>query len=166
MAGSIIMREARENGARILPVDSEHSAIWQCLRGEEQSVSRLILTASGGPFRSFSAGELEQVTPEQALKHPSWKMGKKVTIDSATLMNKGLEIIEAHWLFDMPYEKIQVVPGCCPSAEYHSFHGRIRPERQEVPAPPFSAPQTKWLLSYFWPGASASLTLPVWSGRF
>ncbi|HEY90952.1 MAG TPA: 1-deoxy-D-xylulose-5-phosphate reductoisomerase, partial [Dehalococcoidia bacterium] len=109
MAGSIIMREARENGARILPVDSEHSAIWQCLRGEEQSVSRLILTASGGPFRSFSAGELEQVTAEQALKHPSWKMGKKVTIDSATLMNKGLEIIEAHWLFDMPYEKIQVV---------------------------------------------------------
>ena len=109
MAGSIIIREAKESGARILPVDSEHSAIWQCLRGEEQAVARLILTASGGPFRTFSTGELEQVTVEQALKHPSWKMGRKVTIDSATLMNKGLEIIEAHWLFNIPYEQIQVV---------------------------------------------------------
>ncbi len=109
MAGDIIMREAKASGARIFPVDSEHSAIWQCLRGEEQPVARVILTASGGPFRGYSPEELARVTASQALKHPSWQMGKKVTIDSATLMNKGLEIIEAHWLFDVPYDRIQVV---------------------------------------------------------
>jgi 1-deoxy-D-xylulose-5-phosphate reductoisomerase len=108
MAGELIMREARENNAEILPVDSEHSAIWQCLRGETRP-ARIILTASGGPFRGYSADELEKVTADQALNHPSWQMGKKVTIDSATLMNKGLEIIEARWLFDMPVENISVV---------------------------------------------------------
>jgi 1-deoxy-D-xylulose-5-phosphate reductoisomerase len=90
-------------------VDSEHSAIWQCLEGEKSKASRIILTASGGPFLNYSKRELEKVTPEQALKHPSWKMGRKVTIDSATLLNKGLEIIEAHWLFNMPYDKISVI---------------------------------------------------------
>ena len=109
MAGDIIMREAQANGARIFPVDSEHSAIWQCLRGEEKPVARIYLTASGGPFRGYSPEELERVTAGQALKHPSWQMGKKVTIDSATLMNKGLEIIEAHWLFDVPYDGIRVI---------------------------------------------------------
>ncbi len=109
MAGDIITRETKASGARIFPVDSEHSAIWQCLRGEEQPVARVILTASGGPFRGYSPEELARVTASQALKHPSWQMGKKVTIDSATLMNKGLEIIEAHWLFDVPYDRIQVV---------------------------------------------------------
>jgi len=107
-AGEIITRLAKESGAMILPVDSEHSAVWQCLEGEKSKASRIILTASGGPFRNYSKKELEKVTPEQALKHPSWKMGRKVTIDSATLMNKGLEVIEAHWLFNMPYEKIIV----------------------------------------------------------
>ena len=109
MAGQIIQAELKKSGARILPVDSEHSAIWQCLNGEMQKPERLILTASGGPFLRYSPAQLAEVTVAQALKHPSWQMGEKVTIDSATLMNKGLEVIEAHWLFDMPYEKIEVL---------------------------------------------------------
>ena len=108
-AGEIITGEAERRGARIMPVDSEHSAIWQCLAGEECAPERLILTASGGPFRHVPAAELARVTPEQALKHPSWRMGRKVTIDSATLMNKGLEVIEAHWLFGMPIDRISVI---------------------------------------------------------
>ncbi|HEY50199.1 MAG TPA: 1-deoxy-D-xylulose-5-phosphate reductoisomerase [Dehalococcoidia bacterium] len=108
-AGEIITEEASRSGARILPVDSEHSAIWQCLSGEHQEAARIILTASGGPFRQFSREQLEKVTVSQALQHPSWRMGKKVTVDSATLMNKGLEVIEAHWLFHMPYERIDVL---------------------------------------------------------
>ncbi|MFC1988420.1 1-deoxy-D-xylulose-5-phosphate reductoisomerase [Chloroflexota bacterium] len=109
MAGEILTGEARLNNARILPVDSEHSAIWQCLNGEIEPPARIILTASGGPFRHYSSEQLEKVTPKQALKHPSWQMGKKVTIDSATLMNKGLEVIEARWLFDMPFDNISVL---------------------------------------------------------
>ncbi len=109
MTGELIAREAARSGARILPVDSEHSAIWQCLNGERQAPARIILTASGGPFRNFSPEQLKQVTPEQALKHPSWQMGKKITIDSATLMNKGLEVIEAHWLFEVPFDNIEVL---------------------------------------------------------
>ena len=108
-AGEIIMKEAGANGARILPVDSEHSAIWQCLEGEATPASRIILTASGGPFLNYSTAKLADVTAEQALQHPSWQMGKKVTIDSATLMNKGLEVIEAYWLFSMPFENISVL---------------------------------------------------------
>jgi len=109
IAGEIITNEAEISGAQILPIDSEHSAIWQCLEGEAQPVARLILTASGGPFHSYSSAQLGEVTPEQALKHPSWQMGRKVTIDSATLMNKGLEVIEAHWLFSIPFENIKVL---------------------------------------------------------
>ena len=109
MAGEIITSEARLNRAQIFPIDSEHSAIWQCLNGERQQVARLLLTASGGPFLHYSPAQLNEVTVEQALKHPSWQMGKKVTIDSATLMNKGLEVIEAHWLFDMPFDNIEVL---------------------------------------------------------
>ncbi|MFH1775320.1 MAG: 1-deoxy-D-xylulose-5-phosphate reductoisomerase [Chloroflexota bacterium] len=108
-AGEFIIGEAKMSGARILPVDSEHSAIWQCLGGERQRPARLILTASGGPFRGYSKAELAGVTAAQALQHPSWQMGPKVTIDSATLMNKGLEVIEAHWLFDMPFERIDIL---------------------------------------------------------
>ncbi|MBA7467027.1 1-deoxy-D-xylulose 5-phosphate reductoisomerase [subsurface metagenome] len=108
-AGHIIIREAKLSGARIMPIDSEHSAIWQCLEGEVKPATRLILTASGGAFRGYTPAQLEKVTAEQALKHPSWQMGEKVTIDSATLMNKGLEVIEAHWLFGMPYEDIRVL---------------------------------------------------------
>jgi 1-deoxy-D-xylulose-5-phosphate reductoisomerase len=110
MAGHLVMREARRSGVSILPVDSEHSAIWQCLRGEqEKEVNRLLLTASGGPFRRATLEQIRSVTVEQALAHPTWRMGPKITIDSATLMNKGLEVLEAHWLFDIPYERIEVI---------------------------------------------------------
>jgi 1-deoxy-D-xylulose-5-phosphate reductoisomerase len=108
-AGALILAETRRTGARIYPVDSEHSAVWQCLAGEPTRPSRLILTASGGPFRNYTPAELREVTAAQALHHPSWQMGPKVTVDSATLLNKGLEVIEAHFLFDMPYEAIEVV---------------------------------------------------------
>ncbi len=109
MAGEIIINEARRHQAQILPIDSEHSAIWQCLQGEESKPRRLFLTASGGPFYHHSQSQLSKVTVEQALNHPTWKMGKKVTIDSATLMNKGLEVIEAHWLFAIPFENIEIL---------------------------------------------------------
>ena len=110
MAGNFITSEAKKYGAEILPIDSEHSAIWQCLRGEQsETVANIILTASGGPFYNYTQDKLATVTKEEALRHPTWKMGKKVTIDSATLMNKGMEIIEAHWLFQIPFEQIEVV---------------------------------------------------------
>jgi 1-deoxy-D-xylulose-5-phosphate reductoisomerase len=109
MAGEIIIREASIHQAQILPIDSEHSAIWQCLQGEESRPQTLLLTASGGPFYNYSQTQLAEVTPEQALQHPVWKMGKKVTIDSATLMNKGLEVIEAHWLFSFPLDSIRIL---------------------------------------------------------
>ena len=109
MAGEMVMATARAHGAPLLPVDSEPSAIWQCLQGEEQPVSRLIITASGGPFRQRPVEELAGVTPEEALAHPTWVMGKKITSDSATLMNKGFEVIESRWLFDVPFDRIEVV---------------------------------------------------------
>lgn len=109
MAGEIILREARLHKAQILPIDSEHSAVWQCLQGEQNKVERLFLTASGGPFYRYPQSQLSQITPEQALQHPVWKMGRKVTIDSATLMNKGLEVIEAHWLFSFPFDSIEIL---------------------------------------------------------
>lgn len=109
-AGHLIRRSARESGSFIIPVDSEHSAIFQCLVGEgDNLVEKITLTASGGPFRDLTAEQLMEVTPAQALRHPNWAMGSKVTIDSASLMNKGLEVIEAHWLFDLPAEKIEVI---------------------------------------------------------
>ena len=109
-AGHIIMRLADENHVRILPVDSEHSAIFQCLHGEENNkIAKILLTASGGPFLSKKKKELENVTVEDALKHPNWSMGKKITVDSATLVNKGLEVIEAKWLFDVEPDDIEVV---------------------------------------------------------
>jgi len=107
--GELVMRLAREKGIRLLPVDSEHSAIWQCLSQDKQAVESLLLTASGGPFRKFSLEEMASVTPQLAQKHPTWEMSPKINVDCASLMNKGLEVIEAHWLFDMPYEKINVV---------------------------------------------------------
>lgn len=110
MAGGIVTEAARRHGVAILPVDSEHNAIHQCLHGRELAdVLRIVLTASGGPFRRRSASELAGVTADDALKHPTWRMGRKITIDSATLMNKGLEVIEAHWLFGVPAPKIDVV---------------------------------------------------------
>jgi 1-deoxy-D-xylulose-5-phosphate reductoisomerase len=110
VGGSLVMQAVKKAGVDLLPVDSEHSAIFQCLQGSpEKSLNKIIITASGGPFRTFSRGQLLSVTPEQALKHPNWDMGGKITIDSATLMNKGLEIIEAHWLFKTDYDDIEVV---------------------------------------------------------
>ncbi|MEC7839863.1 MAG: 1-deoxy-D-xylulose-5-phosphate reductoisomerase [Chlamydiota bacterium] len=108
--GALVMALAKKNNVKILPVDSEHSAIFQCLNGEEhKNIDRIILTSSGGPFRKFPAEQLKTITVEDALNHPTWTMGPKVTIDSSTLMNKGLEVIEAHWLFDIPTSKIDVV---------------------------------------------------------
>ena len=110
MAGAVVMDAARRKGVSVLPVDSEHNAIFQCLEGRVPGeVARLILTASGGPFRTWPAAALEGVTPEQALKHPTWEMGRKISIDSATLFNKGLEMIEARWLFDVPIARVEVV---------------------------------------------------------
>ena len=110
MAGEQVMATARRTGAKVLPVDSEHNAIFQCLEGRDSAdVSRLILTASGGPFRTLPAGELAEVTVERALKHPTWEMGQKITIDSATLFNKGLEMIEARWLFDVEMGRVDVI---------------------------------------------------------
>jgi len=110
MAGSLVMSLVREKGVALLPVDSEHSAIFQCMTaGKPAEVKKVVITASGGPFRDVPLGELESVTSEQALRHPTWSMGRKITIDSATMMNKALEIIEAHWLFGLDVSKIDVV---------------------------------------------------------
>jgi len=109
MAGEAVTQAAQQRGVKILPVDSEHNAIFQCLDGRSSEVRRIILTASGGPFRETRASELGSVTVEQSLKHPTWNMGPKITIDSATLFNKGLEMIEAHWLFDVPMDRVEVV---------------------------------------------------------
>lgn len=120
MAGEIVSAEARAHGVMLRPIDSEHSAIWQCLQGEDlRAVERLILTASGGPFRTWTKEQLAGVKPEDALRHPTWKMGPKITVDSATLLNKGLEVIEAHWLFGLPYERIEVLVH--PQSVIHSM---------------------------------------------
>ncbi len=109
-AGHLVMAEAKKHGVNLLPVDSEHAAIFQCLNGEKlEDVNKLIITASGGSFRDKTRDELKQVTLEDALRHPNWSMGQKITIDSATMMNKGLEVIEAHWLFGIDYDDIEVV---------------------------------------------------------
>ncbi|MEO8072310.1 MAG: 1-deoxy-D-xylulose-5-phosphate reductoisomerase [Acidobacteriota bacterium] len=120
MAGELMTKAARDNKAEILPVDSEHNALHQCLRGEtKREVKRLILTASGGPFRTKTKQEIENATREEALNHPTWNMGDKITIDCATLMNKGLEVIEARWLFDFPVDEISVVVH--PQSVVHSM---------------------------------------------
>ncbi len=114
MAGELILKEAKHYHARINPIDSEHSAIWQCLKGEQGKPQRIFLTASGGPFYYHSRMQLAKVTVDEALQHPVWNMGAKISIDSATLMNKGLEAIEAHWLFNIPFKNIEMLfhPQC------------------------------------------------------
>ncbi len=120
MAGHLVRAAADRGGAQIRPVDSEHSAIWQCLWGEDgNEIRRILLTASGGALRDLPTEALADVTPQQALKHPTWKMGKKITIDSATLLNKGMETIEARWLFDVPYERVEVLQH--PESIVHSL---------------------------------------------
>ncbi|MBR5739299.1 MAG: 1-deoxy-D-xylulose-5-phosphate reductoisomerase [Lachnospiraceae bacterium] len=119
-AGHLIMPLVKEHGVRLLPVDSEHSAIFQCFQGEAgNAIRRILLTASGGPFYGYTKEQLRSVTLEQTLKHPNWSMGKKVTIDSASLINKGLEVMEAHWLFHVPYDRIQVLVE--PTSTIHSM---------------------------------------------
>jgi 1-deoxy-D-xylulose-5-phosphate reductoisomerase len=109
-AGEIVMHEVKRMGVTLMPIDSEHSAIFQCLNGERmKDLKRIIITCSGGPFRNTDKEKMDNATKEEALNHPTWKMGGKITIDSATLMNKGLEVIEAHWLYDVPYDQIDVV---------------------------------------------------------
>ncbi len=119
MAGQTLKETEAKHGGVILPVDSEPSAIWQCLQGEDNHIRRLMITASGGPFRRTPLAQLETVTPEQALQHPTWRMGDKITIDSATLMNKAFEVIESHWLFSVPWEDIAVVVH--PQSTIHSM---------------------------------------------
>ena len=120
MAGALVRAAADAGGGQLRPVDSEHSAVWQCLFGEEgREIRRIILTASGGALRDLPAAELAAVTPERALRHPTWNMGAKITIDSATLMNKGMETIEARWLFDVPYDRVEVVQH--PESIVHSL---------------------------------------------
>jgi 1-deoxy-D-xylulose-5-phosphate reductoisomerase len=119
-AGELALASQRRGGGLLIPVDSEHSALFQCLEGRSpETVESLILTASGGPFRGWSREQLAGVTPEQALSHPTWSMGRKITVDSATLANKGLELIEAHWLFDVPYDRVEVVVH--PTSMVHSL---------------------------------------------
>jgi len=118
--GPLVMDAAREGGGELIPIDSEHSAILQCLQGQDPgSVARLVLTASGGPFRGLEKGELENVGPEDALRHPTWNMGEKITVDSATLANKALEVIEAHFLYGIDYDKIEAIVH--PQSIVHSF---------------------------------------------
>ncbi|MFQ5606815.1 MAG: 1-deoxy-D-xylulose-5-phosphate reductoisomerase [Candidatus Zixiibacteriota bacterium] len=146
--GSLFEQAAERTGARILPIDSEHSAIWQCLAsGRDSDIRRLILTASGGPFRTRRRSEFETVTREEALDHPTWKMGPKVTIDSATLMNKGLELIEAVWLFSIPPEMVSIVVH--PQSVVHSM---VEYVDSSVVAQ-MSAPDMKLPIAYalFWP---------------
>jgi len=145
MAGEIIMREARPG--QLLPVDSEHSALWQCLAGEErEKIARLVLTASGGPFLRLPPEELARITPEQALAHPTWRMGIKVTVDSATLMNKGFEAIEARWLFGMPYEKIEVLVH--PQSLVHSLVEFVDGSVKAQIAPPDMRLPIQYALTY------------------
>jgi len=156
MAGELITREAILNGAQILPVDSEHSAIWQCINGEPQTPSQIILTASGGPFRLYLPPQLRAITVEQALNHPTWQMGKKVTIDSATLMNKGLEVIEAHWLFDMPFDRIKVLVH--PQSIIHSMVEFIDGSIKALLSPPDMRFPIQYALSH--PDRLANPQLP------
>ena len=161
MAGEIVVPEVSLHQAQIIPVDSEHSAIWQCLQGEENKAQRLFLTASGGPFYHYSQPQLSKVTPAQALHHPIWKMGKKVTIDSATLMNKGLEVIEAHWLFSFPFDSIEILIH--PQSIVHSIvEFRDGSLKAQLSSPDMRLP-IQYALSYpqRWP--NSELPRPDWN---
>ena len=153
IAGDIVMAQARDHNTPLVPVDSEHSALWQCLQGEDTAgVARLLLTASGGPFRGMSLSELAEVDATRALAHPTWNMGPKVTVDSATLMNKGMEVIEAHHLFDLPYDRISVMVH--PQSIVHSLVEFVDGSmKAQLSAPDMRLP-IQYALSYpqRWPG--------------
>ncbi|MEX0762735.1 MAG: 1-deoxy-D-xylulose-5-phosphate reductoisomerase [Dehalococcoidia bacterium] len=156
MAGQILLEATRKHGSVILPVDSEPSAIWQCLQGEEAGVQRLIITASGGAFRDRTWSSLGDVSPEQALKHPTWEMGQKITIDSATLMNKAFEVIESRWLFDIPFEQIDVVIH-----RQSIIHSMVE-FRDGVFKAQLGAPDMRFPIQYamFYPDRRKNLALP------
>ena len=156
MAGRLLTSAAREYGAPMLPVDSEPSAIWQCIQGEAQPVNKLIITASGGPFRKRPIAELATVTAQDALKHPTWAMGKKITIDSSTLMNKGFEVIESHWLFSVPFEQIEVVVH--PQSVIHSMVEFADGSVKAQMGPPDMRLPIQYAMSY--PERIASNTIP------
>ena len=159
MAGEIVMAAAARKGVNVLPVDSEHNAIFQCLDGRAGTApQRIILTCSGGPFRATPRAELDRVTPEMALKHPTWSMGRKISIDSATLFNKGLEMIEARWLFDVPMEKVDVVD---PPAKHRAFHGGIRRRLAARPTQPLGHVLSHTVCRYV---AGACLEQPASAG--
>lgn len=161
VAGEWVMESARRNNVTLLPLDSEHSAIFQCLSGNQlKDVSELILTASGGPFRQFLRKDLEIVTPDAALKHPNWSMGRKVTLDAATLANKGLEVIEAHWLFNQPYDKIRVIVH--PESIIHSMVAFVDGSILAQLSPPKMTFAIQYSLSYPERLDSASKPL-IWS---
>ncbi len=156
-AGELVMELVRKHQVKLLPVDSEHSALFQCLNGQEtKAVHRLVLTASGGPFRDMSAHALDHITPEQALKHPNWLMGPKITIDCSTLMNKGLEVIEAHWLFGIPFQKIEVVIH--PQSLIHSMVEFIDGSMMAQMSVPDMRTPIQYALTY--PGREGGLLTP------
>jgi len=162
VAGSLLMQLASENGSTILPVDSEHSAVFQALQaGKSDEVSRIVLTASGGPFRDFSAQELKTVTVEQALAHPTWQMGDKITVDSATMMNKALEVIEAKWLFGMPAEQIEVVVH--PQSIVHSMVEFVDHSTVAQLSPPDMRLPIQYALT--WPDRTAGVSPRLDLGR-
>ena len=157
LAGEYLMAQARRAGAPIVPVDSEHSAIFQCLSGHHRDdVRRLVLTASGGPFRTWDAARIAACTPEEALKHPNWSMGAKITVDSATLMNKGLEVIEARWLFDLPPSRIGIVVH--PESVVHSMVEYVDGSVVAQLGTPDMRGPIAYALS--WPGPRLPLDLP------
>ena len=171
MAGEMVTSRAKAEGVDLLPLDSEPNAIWQCVRGERATVSRLIITASGGAFRDTPISHLADVTPEQALKHPTWSMGRKITVDSATLMNKAFEVIEAHWLFGAPWEDIEIVIH--PQSLIHSMVEFADGSVKAQISPPDMRLPIQYALAYphrmenpnvkrFDPIASAALTFQEW----
>ena len=147
VGGELVTQSALKSGGKIIPIDSEHSAIWQCLAsGNRNDVAKIVLTASGGPFRNWTQQELERVTVADALAHPTWSMGKKITVDSATLMNKALEIIEARWLFEMPPEKIRVVLH--PQSVVHSMVEFVDGAVMAQLSPPDMRLPIQWAIDY------------------
>ena len=171
MAGEMVTRKAAAQGVDLLPLDSEPSAIWQCIRGEDSSVSKLIITGSGGAFRDTPVKDLASVTPEQALRHPTWSMGKKITVDSATLMNKAFEVIEAHWLFGVPWDDIEIVIH--PQSIIHSMVEFVDGSVKAQLSPPDMRLPIQYALAYpdripnpqinrFRPAATGALTFLDW----